>query len=85
MAAGLPLISTELGTGTSWVNVHEQTGLVVPPRDPAALADGINRLLADAAWRKTLGAAARARSQVEFSVERMIDRVLNLYQTLILA
>jgi glycosyltransferase involved in cell wall biosynthesis len=47
------------------------------------LAEGINRLLADAAWRKTLGAAARARAQAEFSVERMIDRVLDVYQTLI--
>jgi rhamnosyl/mannosyltransferase len=83
MASGVPTICTELGTGTSYVTQHEQTGLVVPPNDPRALAEGINRLLADAAWRKTLGAAARARAQAEFSVERMIDRVLDLYQTLI--
>ncbi len=83
MASSVPTICTELGTGTSYVTQHEQTGLVVPPNEPRALAEGINRLLADAAWRKTLGAAARARAQAEFSVERMIDRVLGLYQTLI--
>lgn len=83
MASGVPTICTELGTGTSYVTQHEQTGLVVAPNDPRALTDGINRLLADAAWRKTLGGAARARAQAEFSVEQMIDRVLGLYQTLI--
>ncbi|MBI5566781.1 MAG: glycosyltransferase [Chloroflexi bacterium] len=83
MASGIPTICTELGTGTSYVTQHEQTGLVVPPNDPCALAEGINRLLADTAWRKTLGAAARARAQAEFSVERMIDRVLDVYQTLL--
>jgi rhamnosyl/mannosyltransferase len=85
MASGVPTICTELGTGTSYVTQHEQTGLVVPPNDPHALADAINRLLADPAWRATLGAAARARAQAEFSVERMIDRVLAVYQSLISA
>jgi glycosyltransferase involved in cell wall biosynthesis len=83
MASGVPTICTELGTGTSWVTQHEATGLVVPPSDPRALAEGINRLLADPAWRRTLGAAARQRAQREFSVERLIDRVDALYQTLI--
>ena len=85
MASGVPTVCTELGTGTSWVTLHETTGLVVPPNDPRALAAGINRLLADPAWRKTLGAAARARAQAEFSVERMIDRVLGVYHTLLSA
>jgi glycosyltransferase involved in cell wall biosynthesis len=85
MASGVPTVCTELGTGTSYVTQHEQTGLVVPPNDPRALAAGINRLLADPAWRKSLGAAARGRAQTEFSVERMIDRVLGVYQTLIAA
>ena len=38
MACGRPVVSTELSTGTSWVNRHGDTGLVVPPRDPRALA-----------------------------------------------
>ncbi len=46
MAAGLPLVTTELGTGTSWVNQEGVTGRVVPPGDPVALAGAINALLA---------------------------------------
>ena len=85
MASGVPTVCTELGTGTSWVTVHDTTGLVVPPNDARALAAGINRVLADPAWRKSLGAAARARAQAEFSVELMIDRVFGVYQTLLWA
>ncbi|MFO7690533.1 MAG: glycosyltransferase, partial [Cryobacterium sp.] len=47
MCAGKPLITTELGTGTSWINQHGQTGLVVPPRDPGALAQAISMIAAD--------------------------------------
>ncbi len=85
MTAGLPLISTELGTGTSWVNVDGQTGLVVPPRDSTALATAINQLLANDDLRHGLGNSARARAQAEFSVATMIDRVLDVYQSLISA
>jgi rhamnosyl/mannosyltransferase len=45
MASGLPCITTELGTGTSWVVQDGVTGLVVPPRDPQSLADAIRDLL----------------------------------------
>jgi rhamnosyl/mannosyltransferase len=83
MASGLPTICTEVGTGTSWVTQDGQTGYVTPPNDPAALAEKINRLLADAPLRHALGAAARARAQAEFAVERLIERVERLYQTLI--
>jgi rhamnosyl/mannosyltransferase len=83
MACGLPLISTELGTGTSFVNQHEQTGLVVPPNDPAAMATAINRLLADEALRRHMGATALARAQSEFNVETMASRMLALYQKIL--
>ena len=62
MACGLPVLCTELGTGTSYVNQHEKTGLVVPPNDPQALAAAINRLLADPALRAQMGAAGRKTS-----------------------
>ena len=55
LAAGTPLISTELGTGTSYVNQHEVTGLVTPPNDPAALAAAINRLTHDDDLRRRDG------------------------------
>ncbi len=82
MASGLPVVCTELGTGTSWVNVHGQTGLVVPPHDPAALANAINMLLTHDDRRRAMGEAARARALAEFTVERMIDRVFDVYQAI---
>jgi glycosyltransferase involved in cell wall biosynthesis len=49
MACSLPCITTELGTGTSWVVQHGVTGFVVPPRDPGALAGAIRQALVDPA------------------------------------
>jgi glycosyltransferase involved in cell wall biosynthesis len=83
MACGKPLVSTELGTGTSYVNVDGQTGLVVPPRDPDALARAINRLLGDDQLRSRMGEAARKRAWQEFSHETMLDRVIALYENLL--
>jgi rhamnosyl/mannosyltransferase len=78
MAAGLPVVCTELGTGTSYVNRDGVTGLVVPPGDPAALRDAVNHLIADPDLRRAMGAAARARAS-EFDLNEMVDKVLALY------
>ncbi len=78
MAAGLPVVCTELGTGTTYVNRDGETGLVVPPREPAALADAVNRLLGDAGLRRELGDGARVRAR-EFDLETMVDRTLGVY------
>ena len=78
MAAGLPVVCTELGTGTSYVNRDGVTGLVVPPADPAALRDAVNRLIADPELRRSMGTAARARAS-EFDLDGMADKVLALY------
>ena len=83
MACGLPLISTELGTGTSFVNQNEQTGLVVPPNDAPAMAAAINRLLADESLRCRMGQAALVRAQSEFNVTTMAERMLDLYQSVL--
>ncbi|CAA9264640.1 MAG: hypothetical protein AVDCRST_MAG93-2345, partial [uncultured Chloroflexia bacterium] len=61
MAAGLPLVTTEIGTATSEVNVHGQTGFVVPPNDPHALARALRVLLADQQLRAFFGRNARQR------------------------
>lgn len=80
MAAGVPLVSTELATGTSWVNRHGVTGLVVPPRDPAALAEAIASLLADPERCRRMGAAGRERARTELSLEAMVAGVERVYR-----
>lgn len=80
MAAGLPSISTEIGTGTSWVNRHGETGLVVPPRDPVALARAIEELLADDERRLAMGAAARDRVREHLSRDAMVAGLRDLYE-----
>lgn len=82
LACGKPSISTELGTGTSWVNQHEQTGLVVQPMNAQALADAINRLLADPDLRQRMGQAAKARVRQEMDANVMLDRLANLYRSI---
>ena len=83
LAAGKPVVSTEVGTGTSWVNVDGQTGLVVPPHDPPALAAAINQILSSDQLRAQFGRAAQARAYAEFTVEQMIDRVYTEYDRLL--
>ena len=79
MASGLPVICTELGTGTSFVNVHGQTGLVVPARDSAALGAAIQSLLGDEQRRREMGRRGRQRALREFSLPTMVDRLTSLY------
>ncbi|HNP86975.1 MAG TPA: glycosyltransferase [Kouleothrix sp.] len=79
LASALPCVSTELGTGTSFANLHGVTGLVVPPADPAALAAALNTLLADPELRKRYGAAGRQRTNTLFSQAHMLDLVEQVY------
>jgi hypothetical protein len=80
MASGTAVISTELGTGTSFTNLSGETGLVVPPRDAAALAQALRLCLADDALRRRMGARGRARVSAEFGVDQMVDGVLAVYE-----
>jgi len=79
MASGLPCITTEVGTGTSWVVQDGVTGFVVPPRDPHALAQAAQSLLDNADRRVAMGRAARARVESTFTTERMIAGVQTVY------
>lgn len=73
MAAGRPVVSTNLPTGVPWVNQDGVSGLVVAPGDVHALAAAIARLGADSDLRLRLGAGALARAESMFSIGRMID------------
>lgn len=79
MASGLPVICTELGTGTSFVNRHGETGFVIPPSDPAALAAAIVQIFGNPDLARRMGEAGLARSAAEFSVEVMVRRTMDLY------
>jgi glycosyltransferase involved in cell wall biosynthesis len=83
MASGLPVVCTELGTGTSVVNVHGQTGLVVEARSSAALREAIGSLLAEPDRRQQMGQQARRRAIAEYSVEHMIERTTSVYAELL--
>lgn len=83
MASGLPCITTELGTGTSWIVQDGVTGFVVPPLDPAALAQAINVLSGNMSLRQQFGQAALDRVRAEFSESTMVNRIIQLYQELL--
>jgi glycosyltransferase involved in cell wall biosynthesis len=70
MAAAKPVIATTVG-GLAESVVHEETGLLIPPRDPAALADAIERLAANPAVARALGERGAYRAGAEFSLSRM--------------
>lgn len=80
MAMGKPIVSCDVQTGVAWVNQNEITGLVVPPKNSRALADAIARLTSDAALRERMGAAGRIRVEQEFTVDKMVTRVMLVYE-----
>lgn len=74
MALGLPVVSTPVD-GIPELVIHGQTGLLVPPGDPAALAAAVAQLLDDPARRRALGEAGRRRAEADFDQDRMMDRL----------
>ena len=79
MAAGKPVVATNTG-GIPEVVVDEETGLLVRPRDPQAMADAIVRLLQDADLRQRMGSAGLSRVRECFSAERMVQQTLRVYK-----
>jgi glycosyltransferase involved in cell wall biosynthesis len=82
MAAGLPVVASAVG-GIPEVVVDGETGLLVPPRDAAALAEALRRLLDDPELRRQMGAAGRARAEEHFDVARSGREHLALYERLL--
>jgi glycosyltransferase involved in cell wall biosynthesis/ribosomal protein S18 acetylase RimI-like enzyme len=81
-AMGRPLVLTDI-RGCREVARHEREALLVPPRDPEALAAAILRLAGDAALRRRLAAAARARAVERFGEAAVADRVVRHYAALL--
>lgn len=79
MAAARPIVATHAG-GIPEVVLNEQTGLLVPIRDHERLAAAIVRLLKDSALRERLAQGGLNRVRAEFSVGRMVDETLAVYQ-----
>jgi glycosyltransferase involved in cell wall biosynthesis len=84
MAAALPLVVTQVG-GNPEAVLDEETGLVVPPKDPNELGRAIARLAGDPALRTRLGRAGRARVEQEFSLARCVRLHRELYDGLLKA
>jgi glycosyltransferase involved in cell wall biosynthesis len=78
MAAGRPIVATRVG-GLAEAVVHERTGLLVPPEDPAALATALARLLRDPALRARLGAEGPARIAEGFRADDLVEAYERLY------
>jgi glycosyltransferase involved in cell wall biosynthesis len=78
MAAERPVVATAIG-GTDEAVTSEESGLLVPPKDPAALASAIRRLQADPPFARRLAASARARVEREFSSEATGRNVMRVY------
>ncbi len=81
-AAATPAVATRVG-GVPDVIRDGETGILVPPRDPKAMANAIEALARDAARRQAMGQAARAHVVPNYGLDRMVARIEALYETLI--
>jgi glycosyltransferase involved in cell wall biosynthesis len=79
MAAALPVVATNVG-GVAEAVAHEETGLLVPAADPAALAEALELLIEDPELRGRLGTAAWARARGRFNLPRFHAAHLELYR-----
>lgn len=81
MCCGAAVVATDVGGIRE--QLDEETGVIVPPRNSAALARAVRMLLADRDGRRRLGEAARKKARAKFSVRQMIDRHVQLYEQLL--
>jgi glycosyltransferase involved in cell wall biosynthesis len=77
---GKPLISCEIGTGTSYINLHLKTGWVVPPADILALKTALQEWHINQQLSEELGRNARLRYEKLFRSERMVSKYIELYK-----
>lgn len=80
---GKPMISSEIGTGTSYINSDGETGLVVPPSNPQALREAMRTLWENPEMAQQMGQKAEQRYWELFTADKMAQRYLDLYQRLV--
>lgn len=77
-----PLITCEIGTGTSFVNIDQETGFVISPKNSEELVLAMNKLASDRNLAEKMGANARARYEKNFSSQALGLSYFNLYKNL---
>jgi rhamnosyl/mannosyltransferase len=77
---GKPMISSEIGTGTTFINIANQTGLVVPPSNPVALRNAMQQLWDDEPMAADMGVRAEARYGEHFTADLMVRSYVDLYK-----
>jgi glycosyltransferase involved in cell wall biosynthesis len=82
MACGIPIVATDLIGNREVMGEDGQAGRLVPPGDPAALAEAIETLLASTSLRRVLGTAARAVAEKRFDIQRVVTQYVSLYAAL---
>lgn len=82
-ASGKPVVATTLGSGVEFANLHDKTGLNVPPKDSEALAKSINYLLDNSDVRKRMGDFAQHRVEHDFHAKSIAEQELALYEELL--
>lgn len=80
---GKPMISCEIGTGTTFVNIDNETGLVVPPANPQALRQAMDKLWNNPELAAEFGRNAQKRYQAIFTSEQMVDKYIDIYKSLL--
>ena len=80
---GKPMITCEIGTGTTYINMHGETGLAVEPANSEALSSAMKKLWDDQDEAERMGKNAKARFEHNFTADVMIDKYMALYEKVI--
>lgn len=80
---GKPMISSEIGTGTSYINMHNETGLVVPPSDPLAFRAAMRTLWDNPLQALAMGQKAALRYEQLFTAEQMGRQMAKIYREVV--
>ncbi|MBW1708316.1 MAG: glycosyltransferase family 4 protein [Deltaproteobacteria bacterium] len=83
MACGTPVVTTRSGSLPEVVGDDQEGGLLVPPKNPHALSEAINKLISQPNFSRELGLRARRRVERLFSWDRTAENTVQIYQQLI--